>query len=682
MNMGVIRLDRRYRDLPIRFQIGAIFTFLIVFSLGLLSMVSFQQYTAKIKADSLTQLLELKESKRYQIMQYLHERLHDIELLSQNPSVAQALDVMDYVHAISGAASAGYIENMRRFEPFFRSYRDKADYEDLLLISSAANVVFSMAAEADLGTNLITGKFRDTGLAHAYRRAMIGLHAEYSRIEYYPPSKGPASFIVSPIIIDGGIRGAIALQLAQHALNEVIMDRSGLRDTGETVVAHRVKGAAMVVAPLRHLPQAALNMSIPLDSAAGRPIQLAVQGNSGHGTDVDYRGMPVLAAWGYLPELQMGMVVKIDQAELYAPITYMKQTALLISSLIILFAVSCVFLLSGTISGPIKQLATIIERYGAGDHEVRSELNRKDEIGVWSAGFNAMAESIGRSHEEIRQQNRLLEDAKQHLERRVEKRTATLAAANEELKSLAYIVSHDLRAPLVNIKGFASELGYSIAEINDLLEGANQLGKQEQKILSELTEKDIPESMDFIRISAEKMDGLLNAILKLSRFGSRKLQLEEIDMVALSNSILETLSYQLENHNTEVLIRALPNIVNDRFVMDRIIGNLLDNAVKYLADDRNGHIEISAKKRQRGVEFSVSDNGRGIAKENRDKVFTIFRRGAHEDIAGEGMGLAYVQTMVRSQGGHISFESTPGEGSCFSFYLPDGKLDVPAEEVV
>jgi len=100
------------------------------------------------------------------------------------------------------------------------------------------------------------------------------------------------------------------------------------------------------------------------------------------------------------------------------------------------------------------------------------------------------------------------------------------------------------------------------------------------------------------------------------------------------------------------------------------MGNLLDNAVKYLDPDRPGRIEIEAETTDGPATFHIRDNGRGIAVDDLEKVFQIFRRAGRQDISGEGMGLAYVKTLVRRQGGCIWCVSQPDEGTTFSFTIP------------
>ena len=123
----------------------------------------------------------------------------------------------------------------------------------------------------------------------------------------------------------------------------------------------------------------------------------------------------------------------------------------------------------------------------------------------------------------------------------------------------------------------------------------------------------------------------------------------------------------------------LPAIVTDKAALEQIFGNLLDNAIKYLDADRRGEIAITADEYDDNIFFHVRDNGRGMAPEDIPKAFEIFRRVGRQDVPGEGMGLAYVKTLVRLLGGHITCESASGSGTTFSFSIPAGNKSTEAE---
>lgn len=261
--------------------------------------------------------------------------------------------------------------------------------------------------------------------------------------------------------------------------------------------------------------------------------------------------------------------------------------------------------------------------------------------------------------------------ARKHAEEQLKRYADELKQANEEMKNFAYIVSHDLRAPLVSIKGFAGELNYALKALDGVVEiGLPHLNDKDRTNAENVYKKDVPQAIEFINSSVSRMDGLIAAVLSLSRLGHRELKPEPVDMTSLARSILKSLAHQLGKNNVNVSVAELPLITADRLSMEQVMGNILDNALKYLEPGRDGEIVITAEMGAEETTFHIRDNGRGIAKEDMHKVFEIFRRAGKQDVPGEGMGLAYVKTLIRRHGGRIWCESEPGKGSVFSFTSP------------
>ncbi|HYZ33082.1 MAG TPA: CHASE3 domain-containing protein [Crenalkalicoccus sp.] len=262
--------------------------------------------------------------------------------------------------------------------------------------------------------------------------------------------------------------------------------------------------------------------------------------------------------------------------------------------------------------------------------------------------------------------------ANEGLEQRVAERTADLAAANEEVQRFAYIVSHDLRSPLVNVMGFTAELEASIAPVAAQLaaaEAANPalVSPEARRAL----DAEIPEALGFIRGATERMDRLISAILRLSREGRRTLTPEPVDMTVLIEGLAATLRHQLAEAGGEIAVAApLPGLLTDRLAVEQVFGNLLDNAVKYLDPARPGRIAVRGRVQGSRAVFEVEDNGRGIDGRDQERIFELFRRAGAQDRAGEGIGLAHVRALVRRLGGAVDCRSTPGHGSVFRVILP------------
>lgn len=272
---------------------------------------------------------------------------------------------------------------------------------------------------------------------------------------------------------------------------------------------------------------------------------------------------------------------------------------------------------------------------------------------------------------ESREQALRTEEETRRLAAMLAARVSELDAANEEIQRFAYIVSHDLRAPLVNIMGFTSELENAHEEIKSFYarvsDGHPGLITPDARAA---IETDLAESIGFIRSSTVKMDKLINAILKLSREGRRVLVPEPISMNQLLEAQRRSLAHQLQEREAELILENVPDVTSDRLAVEQIFGNLFDNAVKYLDPRRPGRVVVRGRDLGQAVQYEVEDNGRGIDEKDFERIFDLFRRSGTQDQQGEGIGLAHVRALVRRLGGTITVTSRLGKGSTFTVTLP------------
>jgi signal transduction histidine kinase len=258
------------------------------------------------------------------------------------------------------------------------------------------------------------------------------------------------------------------------------------------------------------------------------------------------------------------------------------------------------------------------------------------------------------------------------LEAQVEERTADLTRANEEIQRFAYIVSHDLRSPLVNVMGFTAELEAASEAVAALIDRAEAEAPQVVTEAARLAAReDLPEAIGFIRTSTAKMDRLINAILKLSREGRRVLAPEPLAIGAVVETIRASLAHRLADERAELRVEGkLPVMVSDRVAVEQILSNLIENALKYGQPGRPVRVVVSAQEAAGRVRIAVADNGRGIAEADHGRVFDLFRRSGPQDQPGEGIGLAHVRALALRLGGTIDMTSELGQGSTFTLSLP------------
>ena len=275
-----------------------------------------------------------------------------------------------------------------------------------------------------------------------------------------------------------------------------------------------------------------------------------------------------------------------------------------------------------------------------------------------------------------------LRDANLNLEATVDERTADLREANDEIQRFAYIVSHDLRSPLVNIMGFTSELEELRRDIFKRLAalGSGAAGSPERVTSGDAKPvlegedqslaQDFAEALGFIKSSIGKMDRLISAILSLTREGRRQFEPVPIDMRQLIENIVTTLAHQAAEAEAGIEIGNLPNLISDRLALEQIFSNLIDNAIKYLKPGVPGVISVKGRTKLGFAIFEVADNGRGIDPKDHQRIFDLFRRAGTQDKPGQGIGLAHVRALVRRLGGTMSVSSELNQGSAFTITLP------------
>jgi len=251
---------------------------------------------------------------------------------------------------------------------------------------------------------------------------------------------------------------------------------------------------------------------------------------------------------------------------------------------------------------------------------------------------------------------------------RADAQSRDLAEVSEELRAFTYFVSHDLRAPLINIEGFAKVLEETLEEFDERI---RRPGADLQTMLEDWREShaEVVESLQFIASGTTKLNSLVGGLLELSRLDSRPPQDEEVALTPLLEQIVESLQHQIRERDITVEIGPLPTVVGDPLRLGQVFGNLIDNAIKYMPERTPREIGVSAEREAGDLVFVVSDTGEGIAADKRDAIFRPFHRlDAKKSPAGEGLGLAAVRKIVERCGGRIWVEDGPGgRGARFCF---------------
>ena len=222
-----------------------------------------------------------------------------------------------------------------------------------------------------------------------------------------------------------------------------------------------------------------------------------------------------------------------------------------------------------------------------------------------------------------------------------------LERINKELDQFAYVVSHDLKAPLRAI---------------------NNLSEWIEEDITEIVDSNTKENLKLLRGRVKRMDGLINGILEYSRAGRIK---NNNTLVDLKQLVIDITSGTNTHPNVKFIIPdKMPKIITERVALEQILANFISNAVKY-NNSKDPVVEITFKDLDTEWEFSVKDNGPGIPENYHDKIFVIFQTlQARDKVESTGVGLAIVKKLIEDKGGRIHLDSEPGKGSTFSFTWP------------
>jgi PAS domain S-box-containing protein len=244
-----------------------------------------------------------------------------------------------------------------------------------------------------------------------------------------------------------------------------------------------------------------------------------------------------------------------------------------------------------------------------------------------------------------------------------------ISAKNKELEDYLYIASHDLRSPLVNIQGFSQRLQKQTDKIKSQLENCEMDTIAKTNIINTIADE-IPKSLDFIFSSVAKMETLISGLLQLSRTGRIKMHIEKVDMNKLMKKVVVAHNYQISEISANIIIEDLPDCCGDEQQLNQLFSNLISNAIKYRASDRNFEIKIKATNSFNRVIYCITDNGIGIAPKFHEKIWNVFYRvDPLFHISGDGVGLSIVKQIAEKHRGKVWVESEEGAGSTFYIEL-------------
>ncbi|MFK8014269.1 MAG: ATP-binding protein [Gammaproteobacteria bacterium] len=262
----------------------------------------------------------------------------------------------------------------------------------------------------------------------------------------------------------------------------------------------------------------------------------------------------------------------------------------------------------------------------------------------------------------------------------IEKLNLELEAAKSDLNDLTYVVSHDLRSPMVNLIGFSAELRETMEGLLNRMEKFETMDEVED--LDGLSAQDIPKVLDFVHDAGNKLQSRLETVVRLSRIGIGRVRPTRVSLEAVFDRIVSALDLSPARGTVTLRLSDVPELRVDEDLLDQLASELLSNAAKFTQSERPVDILVTACVDRADLIISVEDNGRGIRAADTTRIFKLFQRVGRIDTLGEGVGLAFCQRIATRLGGALWCESELGAGSTFYLRLPlvsgeENRDDVP-----
>lgn len=368
----------------------------------------------------------------------------------------------------------------------------------------------------------------------------------------------------------------------------------------------------------------------PIPAPSAKPI---VIGKPMHYTRND---RTVLAAIQSVPGTNWLILVEFAEAPVIAGAQSFLYGMLGIGLALLLVGILVTWLVGRNISRPLHHLMEATTAIAAGKQAALINVKRRDEIGKLAQAFNSMAFQV--------------QSAQQDLEKKVVQRTAQLEAANKELEAFSYSVSHDLRAPLRAVSGYARILEEDYG---------GKLDHEANRVIGN------------IMSNAKMMGQLIDDLIEFSRMGKKEISPQSIDMDGLAHTCLTEL-LQTENPQAfEAHIDKLPASPGDQSMLKQVWLNLISNAIKYSSKQKTPKVEIGYKGDESMNIYYIRDNGVGFNMDYAHKLFGVFQRlHSQEEFEGTGVGLALTKRIIHKHHGEIWAEAATGSGATFYFSLP------------
>ncbi|MCR9420535.1 response regulator [Vibrio sp. RM-69-4] len=685
MPFSMFRFSRKQKFKRLQNTLMLAFLVLSITPLTVTAIFFLQSHTKDLQEQSTSHLLSVRDTKQQQVLDYLaakesevmgfvrselayasggrfyglvnaFQRLGlDIDQAREHAQQRYIPGSGDQIKTSILPQSSSYVGSERyrllhkRYHWAYLELLKRSDFDDILLVDLDGDVVYSVYKHDNYGTNLLTGKYKDSNLGKTFRQLeqQVGeqrkINEEYTPViisDFSQQEGQSVAWLGAPIIQQGYLHSYAMFRLPNNGITKLVADTNATSQIRTLLVGQDHHSRI-------------LSYTQQEIETSQKVINLALSGLSAVGTYTNTLNEKTIAAYAPVANknINWALVVEIPEKEAYARVHQLEKLFIFAMLTAIILVVIASHYLSNFITSPLLKLTWAAEKVSAGDlDENVINTDRKDEIGRLAVSFERMQRSIREKMQLIKAQNKELESNIQL----IRKQNDELHLANKLKDEFLATTSHELRTPLHGMVGIAEAL----------ISGSSGTITADHRY-----------QLGIIISSGQRLTNLVDDLLDYHkmRYGSLDIKQCAVDLSGATRLVLE-LSNHLLNKKPIRVINQIPDeciwVSADPQRLEQVLYNLVGNAIKYTTE---GKIVISANVVDDKIRVQVVDTGQGIPAEQLEHIFEPLIQ-AGQDASryrqGAGLGLSISRQLIELMQGTLYVSSQPMVGTTFSFTLP------------
>lgn len=387
----------KWKDLRISTKLISVFLAIGIIAIAIIGIVAFNESRKSLLESRRGALQAVRDIKKNQVNDFFEERLADIRVYSVNTAVQMAAERFISAYDTSGLNSSVYQKWERMHGPKLERYASEYEYYDLFFISNDGDVVYTVAKESDLGQNLLSGSLAGSPLAEAFQNGKNQF--ALTDFAWYNVSDEPAAFVSAPLKNNDGEQiGVIAYQISLDAINEIMQERNGMGETGETYLVgpDKLMRSDSYLSPETHSVEASFSGTVAQNGVNTVAVREALAGQTNTQIITDYIGNQVLSA--YTPvqfgDVTWALLAEINEAEIMEPVKILRNEIIIIALIVAFVIIVVSILFARSIASPINKGVVFAQKLARGDLTATVDVNQKDEIGDLAEALKDMSAKL------------------------------------------------------------------------------------------------------------------------------------------------------------------------------------------------------------------------------------------------------------------------------------------------